>query len=531
MEFPNPLLLISILSIVKAYFLLKSIKDVIEIDKSIEKSFYFVSNIRTGTLTIIDGLCNTILKEIDVGKRPFKLALKDNNTIAVAYNMSNTISLVNCISGEIKETHIPNNGNIQVDTINKKVFVSNTSEVTIYDINLGRLLWSIKGFFAIIDLRLNRDGSKLYVLDTLLKELRVYSTDNYNLLYSFKNIGVNPTNILISKDDKVAYVSIQNSILKIDIDSKKITNVVLPKGSLITGMILKNHILYASNLGLNRIELINIHTNKIDDFILTSRPEPTRLFITDDNTKLLVVNRSHESHGGIDIIDLKSNSLIGSILMNTLNSQPYDIISLSLPYTYVPPAAITNLQKDSNLITIIAKKIFASYNENLNFPVININLPKDINPLYTFKEIKFKPGTIVEHSEFRSPLSETSGLSSIKFIVRVSYIIDYLENDKNRSVNGFFEKPIDIFLDIPKDRELKEFELNIKTTTKLTSTPKILHNVISFGVTTLMELKIIGEEEIYLTNPKENSENVEEVFEAFSNFNNSIFPKGTVYPF
>ncbi|MBU3092706.1 YncE family protein [Clostridium sp. CM028] len=501
----------------------------IEIAENIRKSFYFVSNVKTGTLTIIDSLCNTILKEISVGKSPFRLALKDNNTIGVACDMSNTISFINCITGEIKENIIPNNGNFQIDTINKKIYVSNTSEVTVYDINLDNLIGRIKGLSAIIDLRLNKEGTKLYVLDTLLKELRIYSTENYGLIHSFKNLGINPTYLLISEDDKTAYISMRNTILKIDINSEKFTDLILPKGSLIAGMILKDATLYASNFGLNRIELINTNTNEAYDFIITSKPEPTRLFITDDNTKLLVANRNRENHGGIDIIDLKSNSVIGSILMNTLNSQPYDVISLRLPYTYVPPAAITNLQPGNQIITIIAKKIFASYNENLNFPIININLPKNINSSYIFEKIKFEPGIIVEHSEFRSLLSTTSGFASIKFIERVNYIIDYLEDNKNNSINGFFEKPIEVFLDIPKDRELNEFQLKIKTITELTDAPKILQNVISFGVTTLMELNIIGDDEISIINSKETPDNVEEHFEAFDGFSGSIFPDDTVF--
>lgn len=502
----------------------------IKIDDLIRKSFYFVSNIKTETLTIIDGLCNTILKEIPVGKRPFKLEVKDKNTIAVACDMSNTISLVNCISGEVKKNLIPNNGNLQIDTMNKKIYVSNTSEVDIYDINLEKLLGHIKGFSAISDLKLNKERSKLYVLDILLKELRIYSTDSYKLITSFKNLGINPTYLLLSKDDKTAYISMQHNILKIDIDLKIYTNLILPRGSLIAGMILKDNTLYAANQGLNRIELINIHTYKVYNFIPTSKPEPTRLFITDDGTKLLVANRSHESYGGIDIIDTKSNSLIGSILMNTLNSQPYDVISLSLPYTYVPPVAITNLQSGNQRITIIAKKVFALYNENFNFPIININLPKDLNSSYIFEKIKFEPGIIVEHSEFRSRLSTESGFSGIKFIVRVNYIIDYRENNINKATNGFFEKPIDTFVDIPKERELKEFKLNIKTTTKLTSNPNILHNVISFGVTTLMELKVIGDDEIYLPNLKETYNNVGECFEAFDGFEGSIFPDDKIFP-
>jgi len=528
--FPNPLLVLSILSIVNAYFLLRRVKDVIKIDEPSRKCFYFVSNVKTETLTIIDGFCNTILKDIDVGKRPFKLEVKDNNTIAVACDISNTISLVDCLSGEVKKMFIPNNGNIRIDSINKKIYISNTYEVNIYDIKLEKLLGRIKGFSAIIDLSLNKQGSKLYVLDRLLKELRIYSTDNYKLVNSFGNLGINPAYFLISKDDKIAYISMQDTILKVDINSKVFTSLILPKGSLIAGMILKDHTLYAANQGLNRIELINIITYKVYKFVFTTKSEPTRICITDDNTKLLVANKSHNGYGGIDILDTKSNSLIGSISMNTFNSQPYDVISLSLPYTYVPPVAITNLQAGNQTITIIAKKVFALYNETLKFPVININLPKDLNSSYIFDEIKFEPGIIVENSEFRSRLSTESGFSSIKFIVRVNYIIDYRQNNKNNSINGFFEKPMDTFVDIPKERELKEFKLSIKTTSKLTGTPSILHNVVSFGVTALMELKIIGDDEIHLTNSKKTYNNVGEGFETFAGFEGSIFPEDKIFP-
>ncbi|MBU3217552.1 hypothetical protein LL033_21835 [Clostridium estertheticum] len=495
-------------------------------DTITRKKFYFVSNVKTGTLTIIDGLCNTILKEITVGKRPFKLAIKDNNTIGIACDVSNTISFVNCKSCEIKEHFISNNGNLLIDKTNQKIYVSDTSEITIYDMNLDKIINRIRGFSAITDIKLNSEGAKLYVLDTLLKELRIYSTDTYTLINSIQNVGINPICLLISNDNKTAYVSTKIDILKIDIDSNIITKLILPKGSLMNGMILKGNTLYASNSGLNRIELIDIDTNKSYKYILTSRTEPTGLFITDDNTKLLITNRSCNDYGGIDIIDLKSNCLISSILMNTINSQPYDIISVNLPFTYDQPVAITNLNSDSKQITILAKRIFASYNENINFPIISYNLPKEINSAYIYKYTKFEQGGIVPSSECRRYIPSTSEFSSIKFIARVNYIIYYLKNNTNKCINGFFEKPIDVLLDIPKELNLNELELNIKTTTKFINNPKFLNNVLSFGVSSLMELKVIGEAEIYLNNLKETDN-----FEEFTIFDGSIFPDDTIIPF
>ncbi|MCB2306188.1 YncE family protein [Clostridium estertheticum] len=496
-------------------------------DTVIRKNFYFVSNVKTGTLTIIDGLCNTISKEITVGKRPNKLAIKDNNTIGIACDVSNTISFVNCKSCEIKEHFISNNGNLLIDKTNQKIYVSDTSEVTIYDMNLDKIINRIRGFSAITDIKLNSGGTRLYVLDTLLKELRIYSTDDtYRLINSIENVGINPICLLISKDDKTAYISTKIGILKLDVDSNIITKLILPKGSLINGMILNGNTLYASNSGLNRIELIDIHTNKSYKYILTSRTEPRGLFITDDNTKLLIANRSCDDYGGIDIIDLKSNSLISSIIMNTINSQPYDIISVNLPFTYAQQVAITNLNSDSKQITILAKRIFASYNENINFPIISFNLPKEINSTYIYKCTKFEQGVIVPSSECRRYISSTPELSSIKFIARVNYIIYYLKNNINKCINGFFEKPIDVLLDIPKEFNLNEFELNIKTTTKFINNPKFLNNVLNFGVSSLMELKVIGEAEIYLNNLKETDN-----FEEFTIFDGSIFPDDTIIPF
>ncbi|MBX4266228.1 YncE family protein [Clostridium estertheticum] len=495
-------------------------------DTVTRKNFYFVSNIKTGTLTIIDGLCNTILKEITVGKRPNKLVIKDNNTIGIACDVSNTISFVNCKSCEIEEHFISNNGNLLIDKTNQKIYISDTSEVTIYDVNLDKIINRIRGFSAIIDIKINSEGTKLYVLDALLKELRIYCTDTYKLINSIENVGINPICLLISKDDKTAYVSTKIDILKIDIDSNIITKLILPKGSLINGMILKGNTLFASNTGLNRIELIDIHTNKSYKYIITSRAEPTGLFITDDNTKLLITNRSCDDYGGIDIIDLKSNCLISSILMNTINSQPYDIISVNLPFTYDQPVAITNLNPDSKQITILAKRIFASYNENIRFPIISYNLSKEINSAYIYKYTKFEQGVIVPSSECRRYIPSTSEFSSIKFIARVNYTIYYLKNNINKCINGFFEKPIDVLLDIPKELNLNEFELNIKTTTKFINNPKFLNNVLSFGVSSLMELKVIGEAEIYLNNLKETDN-----FEEFTIFDGSIFPDDTIIPF
>lgn len=500
-----------------------------------------MSNVKAGLLTIIDGSCNSIVKNIFVGIRPFKIAVMDNNKICVACDRSNSISVVDCLSNEVSRICIPNDGNIEIDKLNQKMFISNTSEIIVYDIVAGKIVSNIIGCLSITSFKLSRDGKKLYVLDKLLSEFRIYSTVNFKLIYSIKNLGTNPGYFLISKDDKTAYVSIANNgqdinhydILKLDIYKKKLTLLSLPKGSIIAGMLLKGSILYAANKGLNRIELINIDTYKAYGFILTSMPQPNRICITDDETKLLVTNRNDGGRGSLDIIDTTTNHLITRVLMDSHNSQPYDVVSVLMSVREISsiPVAITDLKSPKGLL-IITKKVFSCYRENIDFPNIVINLSENNNLSYNLEKIEFKNGVIVKGSETKTTIVEMPGFSRIQFTLRITYIIYYLDHDGNGyDFQGFLEKNVDIIVAIPKERDVNEFELMLKNTTKLIRTPSLIDNVVRFAVTTSLEIKIIGEDEISIPTFEEKLESIEEHFETFLGFSGSIFPEGTAFPY
>lgn len=510
-----------------------------------------MSNAKTGILTIINSSCNTIVRNIFVGKRAFKIAAIDNNRVCVACDRSNSISVVDCLSYDVKIIDIPNDGNMEIDKLNKKMFISNTSEIIKYDLSTEKVISYIGGFSGITALKLNEDTSKLYVLDKLLSEFRIYSTVNSKLIYSIKNLGINPGFFLISKDDKTAYISMGNhdhsinnyDILKLDIQTQKLRSLDLPKGSIIAGMALNGNTLYAANRGLNRIELINIETYKAYGFILTSMPKPNRLCITDDETKLLVVNRNDGGKGSLDIIDTTTNLIIGRVLMDSQDSQPYDVASfyLSLPEITNLPVSITDLRLTKKPLIIITKKVFACYHENIDFSNIAISLAGVNNLSYVLEKLKFNNGVIVKGSEVRTSIDEMPGFSRIQFILRITYIIYCRDNNDNKQrFEGFLENNQDIIVTMPKERDVDEFELMLKTTTKLINTPSIIDNVLRFGVTTFLELKIIGEDEISMKafqnsgrwpDLEEDLDNIEEHFETFLGSSGSIFPEGTVFPY
>jgi len=512
-------------------------KELIKINDSVNNVFYYVSNVQDGALTIIDGSCNSIVNTVFVGIRPFKLAVLANNKICVACERSNSISIVDCLSYKVSEIAIPNDGNIEIDKLNNKIFVSNTSEILVYDIVTEKIIATMIGFLSITAIKLCKGSSRLYVLDKLLSEFRIYSTVNYKQIYGINNIGINPGYFLISEDDKTAYVSMENNedtIIILDVSKKKIRPLKLPKGSLISGMAIKGNILYAANKGLNRIELINVETCYAYGFIETSRAMPNRIFITEDETKLLVVNRNNGGKGSLDIIDTSTNNLIGKVIMDSQNSQPFDVVSVSVQLHELSdiPLAITDLKADKEPIIIITKRVFACHRDNMDFPNISINLAEDINLLCSFEKIIFQDGAIVNGSLSRKDIDDMPGFSRIQFLIRITYTVYYLENSENICIfQGFLEKEQNIILAIPRDRDVNEFELRFKCKTKLINTSSLVGNVIKFRAMAFWEIKIIGEDEIILENAEKIIDTVEEQYETFLGCSGSIFPEGTVIPY
>lgn len=525
----------------------------IKISTGNKRIFYYVSNLVTGTIIIIDGSSNSIVKSIFVGKRPFKIAMMNNYKLYIACDRSRSIAILDCISEDIRTIRISNNGIIEVDELNQRMFSSDTSEIRVYEISTGKLIRKIKGFLAVSGLKLNKDMSKLYVLDRLLSEFRIYRTDDFSLIYRSNNLGINPGCILISSDDNTVYVAIEGDdfnlhscyILKIDIECKKVTKLSLPNESLVEEMLIEGDTLYVANKTMNRVEVIDIESFRLYDFILTSLPQPTGLCIADDNTKLLVTNRNCGGIGGIDIIDITSNCVISSIKMDSYNSQPYDVVAVSLDLSDMDDISSTAMDLSivgyiKEPIVIITKKIALYYDKEIKFPSIIVRLSPNMNLKYFLKEIRFERGFIVNGSETRTLILGSPGFFRVQFKVRITYIIYYVDVvGKKYSHKGFLEEVEEVILSIPNQVQNKEYEFILDTFSELLNMPNVLDNVIRFGVKTYLNIKVVEEDKNTIPALESSSEQlngqkyldpVEDEYKPLCGYNGVIFPEGATFP-
>lgn len=501
-------------------------------------------------LTVVDSSSNSIVKSIYVGRRSFKIAMS-NNKIYVPCDRDNNIAVVDCLSYEVTFIDIPNDGNIEIDELNKRVFISNTSEIVIYDLCTNKIYAKITGFLAITDFKLNKDKSKLYVLDRLVKDFKIYNTDDFKIIYRAKNVGINPEYVILSDDENTAYISFecsevnakQYSILKIDINLKSLSGLILPVGSKISGMVIRGDTLYAANKGLNRIELIDVKTFKDYEFISTSLPEPTRIFQA-DGTKLLITNRNSAGTGSIDIIDTADNRKIGEILMDSYDSQPYDIAITTLELLDIEDVSDDETElcasEDDKAMIIITKRVFANYNRRIKFPEVIVRISDNKSTSYIFEGIKFRKGFIVKDSEVRVPVEGKINTLRIDFLIRITYTINFKDEIGNRySREGFLEKFQDILFETPNGRDNSEFQTFVETSSEVTRIHS-LDNILRFEVLTSIGIKMIGDDMISLPavkynsksqNQKNLSENAEESFRIFDGYSIPLFPQDIIFQY
>lgn len=459
-----------------------------------DKITYYVSNLANNTISIIDGEKNIITNEINIPCRPFKLSLYKNKYLYVASN-ENTIMNISILTNDIKTFNIPNNGVIEIDNLNNKIYISNTYEILVYDIETEKKLACIKGFIAVEDLKIDSLGKRLFVLDMYSKELKVYDTVNFKLLLNIKNVGIKPKYVLLSNDDEVLYIANEGgrdinsgNISVINIKNKNIINIPFQANSSITSLVLKDNILYVANKGLNRIELMDILTNKLVGSIKTTFSEPQSLLLTPNKDKLLVTSRNSGQRGAVEIIDTNENYVLNTILMKENNTEPYDIAILN-----------HRINDITDYSPVILKKVFFTLEEKMNIKDVVGIIPKKYNKSIISKEIIIDNGFIVKGTETRIPIKDRPNFYKVEFILKIPYYIKIKHDNELINIKKFIEEKKEMILFIPSiNNAIDDLKLKVKTYCEITNNPILIKDVLSFSLKVLLRVKVVGEIEAIL---------------------------------
>jgi DNA-binding beta-propeller fold protein YncE len=297
-----------------------------------EKTTYYISNVGTCSLSMIDGYNFSRIKEIKIDSRPQKIVVDDRNNVFIACDRNDRIT---CIpnSKRVNQTwDIPNNGNLEVDSIAQKIYACNAEEIGIYNLETGEMIYNIKGFSVASCIKLDKKKKRLFVLDVLEKVIKVFSTESYKLIRAYKNVGMAPNDFIIGTEEQYLFVAnkglnrkkYSGNISIVDIDNGSISYIDMENDSVITEVVQHKIHLFAANNGLHQIEVIDLLSKRCIHKIKTTLPYVQRLKILPGSDTLLVISLDENGKGALDRIDTNNNIIVDTYFLEE-KSFPYDI--------------------------------------------------------------------------------------------------------------------------------------------------------------------------------------------------------------
>ncbi|GAA0076573.1 hypothetical protein UT300005_09510 [Clostridium sp. CTA-5] len=481
------------------------------VDK-IDKIIYYVSNLGTGMVSIIDGDSYRIIKEIEIGPRPQNIIVDEKNNVYIASDRNSKVTLIHDLYDSNQTWIMPNNGNIQVDSINQKIYVCNTEEVCIYSLRNGKKIGCLTGFIAADSLKLDKDKKRLFVLDILQNEIKVYDTSDFHLMNIYKDVGNSPNKILIAENEKYVYIANKGSrkldytgnISVVDIESGNVSYIDLQKGSVITDVEQNGGTLYAANSGLHRIDVIDILKRECIAIIKTTLADLQRLRLSSDKKTLLAISRSTDGKGVIDKINISSNTILNTFNFKQKNSIPYDIgvVTQSKFQVQEESFIFTNSQdkfEQKNGTTILAKKVLSNYQEKIIFPEVSIKVSLKEEEIIKIEEVIFKKCEIINETKNRKIIDSRKEYSILQYEFYIPYyIVCKNEGQQEHVIEGRLEGTQKATLYVPAYTEQQGVEFVINSFTKLTSNPVIVNNNLKFDVSVLISTKAIVDELVFI---------------------------------
>lgn len=487
---------------------------------SVSKSIFYVSNLGTDKVSIIDGENWDIIDEIQVGSRPYEIDVDNKNNIYIATDRNDRVTIVDHIKKTNKSLYMPNNGHIKVDSIFQKIYVSNTEEVCIYSLYKGEIIDKICGFIVVDGIELNNDGSKLFVLDIFQNEVKIYDTSSLKLIQTYKNIGDSPNSIFVGDEDRYLYVSnrginkigLNGAIVVVDLNNDSVSNIKFPNGSIITSIKGYSNFLYIVNSGLSRVEIIDMFKNSIIATIRTSLDDPQRLKISNDKKFLLVTSKDNKGRGALDIIDIEKKIIINSFYFKEKNSNPYDVVAINEDIYKEDGFLYNNLNdklEDNQGTVILANKVLSTYKEKMVFQQEKVELISEEK--IEVEEIRFENCKVIEESKNKEFIKNKENYIILNFEFIIPYYIRCVNSEKEKLIiKGNLKGRQKAILYISDSNEGEDLKFTIKSSSEIMSSPYIKDNLIIFDASSIISTYVTKEELIFVPS-KEINDKLKEV--------------------
>lgn len=464
------------------------------------KTNYYLTG-KDNIIYIIDKEKLEVIDKVEVDQRLQDIVLY-NKKLYAASDRSNTINIIEN-NKIIDKLYINNNGKININSNTKEIYICNTDCIDIYNLNIEKVK-TLKGFRAAYKIEFNKEFTKVYILDILNNEIKVYDVENKNLLKTYKKIGETPIDFFISENENLIYilnkgidgVKFLGKLFIINILNEEINIIEFPVGSLLNNMEINNKYMYISNYGLKSIDIIDINTLKIVGNIKPTLDIP--IYLKRDNESLIVISEDSLGRCVLDIIKIENMKIEKSLNLHEKNIKAK---KLEILYEKNELSKIEKEQTeedkyiDSNKIIndkIIINRVISECKKNIIFNKVEI----EIKNLKIIENIEFEKWEIIKDETFKKNSNEKNCID-IKFKFKIPYnIIGFTEKNEKRYIKGSISKveSIRIFLD---NYKIEDIEFSIKSNTKILSEPLISEDYMYIDIISI--ITIYGIIEDYLS--------------------------------
>jgi YVTN family beta-propeller protein len=241
----------------------------------------YVANYGSNSISVIDGTTNKVVTTIPVGNKPTGLKIDSNeigldNLIFVSYESNNSISVIDGTTNKVVTTIPVGNKTMGFDLnpVTNKLFVADQDSKTLYTIDYfksknGRIEHNSTTNVSIgkfpTDLQINPNTNKLYLADSDSNSVYVINASN-NKIDGKIPVQSRPEGIEIIPVINKIYVANygSNSISVIDgTTNKVVTTIPVGERPFDISFNSDNNILYVTNLQSNSVSEINSTSNKV----------------------------------------------------------------------------------------------------------------------------------------------------------------------------------------------------------------------------------------------------------------------------
>jgi YVTN family beta-propeller protein len=292
----------------------------------------YVGNAKSNSISVIDLVTNTIVKNITVGNSPHDIKISDDQQIVYTTDMDlGTVSIVNAttntlmnqittgggtahsiaifngtlyvgdvyggkvlvikdnaIKEEIKVGYGPEYMETRSD--GKVLYVANPlSSISVVDLADNKVIKDIYSGITPHGLSFTKDGSRLFIVDMHNNTLSVIDAQKHEVINTIP-IGKNPEYVELSPHETIAYVANLGSdtVSKIDLTTLQvIAEIPVGKGPHEIAFSADGDLVYVSNMKGNNVSIINTSTDKVVATIPAGGIEPHQIVIKKPYVKII----------------------------------------------------------------------------------------------------------------------------------------------------------------------------------------------------------------------------------------------------